>query len=392
MRSKKDTIAVFAVGIASIAAVAGAYFTAPIRQVEHTTAVDGQEAETLTSAPVTLSEVAVVDSQATPGQPLPVVAQDTVIIPHEHGVRAYSPTGEQLWHYHRPDRQLCMLNSSWGLAVIGFDVGFGCGDVVSLHGDTGEYAATRSANAQSEPITIRSNDRVGIYGPRRVELWRSDMVRTVEYGEVEAPQEANFQPFEECDITSALTRTGNLAVTEKCSDGNTQLHFMEATPEDSREPELISTTALEDGARLVAVGEDSAAVYLPHNELVSFNRQGEEISRENIAAPALDTPIYSPDLPHHMTWFDGQRLYLLSPTDLSIDQVIEDVLGPGINVGNELLLPVEQGIGVYDWISGEQLRVIPLERELEDNSVPLGLSTAGDSLVEFRGNSVAFLR
>src|SRR5699024_9995009 len=126
---------------------------------------------------------------------------------------------------------------------------------------------------------ISSNDRVGTVSSDRVDLWRSDLVRTVEYGDVEAKQEPDLQPHEECTINSALTRTELLVVSESCP-GNKQvyhLRFQTTTPEDSREPELTQEVTIDgDGARLVAVGQSAAAVYVPGERpaIISYNDEG----------------------------------------------------------------------------------------------------------------------
>src|SRR5699024_11646579 len=50
------------------------------------------------------------------------------------------------------------------------------------------------------------------------------------------------------------------------------------------------------------------------------------------------------DLPHHMTWFDGERLYLFTPTALRVTQVIEQAIGTGVSAGDKALVPTSEGI------------------------------------------------
>lgn len=288
----------------------------------------------------------------------------------------------------------------------------GCGDAVSLDAADGSYSATRSAPAPEKVASVASNSRVGIASPERVELWRSDLVRTVEYGEVPAKQEPDQQPHEECAINSALTRTELLAVTEDCPDdpGHTWLRFQTTTPEDSRAPEMAGEVALAAGSRLVAVGQDGAAVFEPGPtpRLRSFSREGtERLSRDVAAAPAIDAAgatgaaaddrapegLFLPhtaDLPHHMSWFDGERLYLMHPDNLEVAHVLEDATGTGVAVGGRLVYPTAEGLAVADWDTGKVEHTIPVDRAGYTGEVDLAL--AGDRVIERRGDELAALR
>src|SRR5699024_11233250 len=120
--------------------------------------------------------------------------------------------GSTAWTYTRDNVEICSLATAWNRVVITFRNGRGCGDVVAIDAATGHYAHTRSTNNSDEVIAISSNDRVGTVPSDRVDLWRSDLVRTVEYGDVEVEQETHLQPDDECTINTALTRTEPLVV------------------------------------------------------------------------------------------------------------------------------------------------------------------------------------
>lgn len=403
-RTRADVIGVGAVTAVAALALGGAWFTAPIRDVEHSPAAEAQPAvEAPTQVPDTLSPIFELADAPVPGHPGPVVADGTLITNDGHTVTARTPDGEEIWSYGRPE-ELCSLGAAWDDVVVVYRTGVGCGDAVSLDAATGEYDGTRSAIASESPLAVSSNDRVGVVGADRVELWRSDMVRTVEYGRVEAKQEPDLQPNEDCTITSALTRTDALAVTEVCPDDPSVswLRFQETTPEDARAPEITHEQRLADpGARLVAVGQDGAAVYLPDAEngsarLLSVAGDGSEHGSRAVAqAPTLTDPPtpFMPataDLPHHMSWFDGQRLYLLTPETLLIDHVFEDAVGTGVAVADLLLYPTAEGIAVADGSTGAVQRVIPVDRGEYAGPVFLGL--AGDTIVEKRDDTVTGLR
>ena len=95
------------------------------------------------------------------------------------------------------------------------------------------------------------------------------------------------------------------------------------------------------------------------------------------------------DLPHHMTWFDGERLYLFSPTELKVDHVLEQAVGTGIAVGERLLVPTEEGIDVVDWATGKTERSIPIDRD--GYTGPISLTLAGTAITEQRGNTAVAL-
>ncbi|WP_350354616.1 Rv3212 family protein [Corynebacterium aquatimens] len=210
-----------------------------------------------------------------------------MIITYSDGtITGTTPEGETAWTYTRAN-ELCALNQAWGKVVAAYRDNAGCGDVVAINARTGKYANTRSAIAPDEVTGIHSNDRVGTVGASRIELWRSDMVRTVEYGKVEAPQEPDMQP-NQCQITSALTRTELLANTEVCDDG-AYLRFQNVTPEDSRKPEMYGSVAIAEDAYLVAISQDAAAIYDPvSSEIRAYNKDGNSISTSSV--PGLPAP------------------------------------------------------------------------------------------------------
>lgn len=396
-RTRGDLLAAGALAAAAAVLVGGAWATAPIHTVEHTTASGAADTGELTAVPAAVSEAFRVPDTELPGVHRPVTTHGLVVGTDGQTLTAYDNTGAAVYSYGRADREICSLGQAWDDVVVTYRSGIGCGDVTSLDGATGEYSATRSAINDAHPVALSSNDRVGTAGRDRVELWRSDLVRTVEYGAVAAPQEPDLQPHPDCTVTSALTRTDLLAVTEVCpEDPDTgMLRLQEVTPEESRKPEISASVALPSpDARLVGVGQDAAAVYVPGDEpvLQSFDTAGRELASTPVAASALlDSAdgvynVPTGDLPHHMTYFDGRRLYLLSPNDLAVAHVIDDVAGTGVAVDGRLLVPVADGIAVVDWDTGRKDRTIAVDREGWDGDVHLAV--AGGVIAEKRGDQI----
>lgn len=422
-RTRTDVVITAALSIISVIAVLIVYAGASIRNSEAIVAEHAYEPpaprETI---PEEFAEVARLHSAPLPGAALepavaaaaaPIVAAGLVITYDEqdgrHSVRAYAPetladdhkqassAPAPYWEYSR-EYPLCSIAAAWDSVVLTYRNPAGCGDVVALDAATGNYDATRSAVAPEEIAPIRSNDRVGTVSPHRVELWRSDLVRTVEYGAVEAPQEPGSQPYAQCTIHSALTRTELLAVVEHCPDDtdHSVLRLQQATPEDSRVPEIDSSIGLEHpNAHVVAVGQEAAAVYVPGDkpELMAFHSDGTRTSQRHVkpAAPIQDfSAAATADLPHHMTWFDGHRLYFFTPNELTVEHIIDPALGTGVAVDGKALVPTEFGISVVNWNTGEIERTIPLDRG--DYDGPVSLAVAGEHLVEKRGTELVVLK
>lgn len=189
----------------------------------------------LADVPSSLTTAYSLPNQPVPGQYRAISAHGLSISHDGDVLTATNADGSTAWTYTRSDADLCSLSTAWGKVVATYRTGVGCGDTVAINAATGEYDSTRSAINSPDVVPVQSNDRVGTVSAGRIDLWRSDLVRTVEYGEVEAKQEAQKQPHEECTISSALTRTENLALTESCPEElhTTWLRFQNTTPEDS---------------------------------------------------------------------------------------------------------------------------------------------------------------
>lgn len=399
--SRKDWIATGVITAVCALAVGGAYFTSDIRSAALTTenTPGDVEVQVLAEAPNKLAEAYALDNAGVPGEHKPLVTAGLVITNDARTVHATNQDGSEAWSYSRKNDDICSLGTAWNKVVVTYRTGVGCGDVVSIDAATGQYANTRSAINSEDVVSVTSNDRIGTVSTDRIDLWRSDLVRTVEYGDVEAPQEPDMQPNADCTISSALTRTENVALTESCpNESGTWMRLMKGTPEDSRKPEVTTNVQLpEDGARLVAIGQEAATAYVPGPTpaLRSFDKTGTETATRTVAeSPAVTegTTPFAPataDLPHHMSWFDGTRLYLFTPTELKVDRVFEDAIGTPVAVGERMLMPTNKGIAVVDWTTGETERTIPVDRG--GYSGPVYLAMAGTTIVESRGAQTVVL-
>lgn len=394
-RTRGDLIATGVIAGVSALLLGTAFFTAPARDAHLVSAEEEQEDYgQLAVVPKSFSEEFSLPD--TSGRDQPLVSSGMVITYNDNILSATTPEGETVWTYERPN-ELCLVDQAWGKVVATYRDNAGCGDVVAIDAKTGKYAGTRSAIAPDKVVRLVSNDRVGYASSERVEVWRSDLVRTVEYGHVEAKQEPDMQP-NECTITSALTRTELVAVTEICDDG-AFLRLQEATPEDSREPEVLADIEISPDAYLVSISQDAAAVYAPTtSEVRGYNTEGTNISSSSV--PQMDSPELGPDgivknlpvadLPHHMTYWENDSLLLMDPAELSVTGVFQGALGTGFSAGEKLLYASDNGIAVVDWDRNAVDKIIPVDRG--GYSGPVHISSAGATVVEKRGDAVVVMK
>ncbi|BAU95156.1 hypothetical protein N24_0894 [Corynebacterium suranareeae] len=390
-RTKNDLIAT---GVITALAVIGAgtvWATAPIRGTELTPATEPFIASAaLDTIPEQLTEQWRVTDTSTNHKPQ--ITGGVLSTADGNTINTYTPDGSLLWSYER-NKELCALSVGFDATIATYKTGVGCGETTAINANDGTYKATRSAISSDKVAPIVSNDRIGVLSTERLELWRSDLVRTIEYGDVEAPQESGQQPHAECSITSAMTRKALLAVTETCPDGSAYLRFMDTTPEDSRSPEINQAIKITDG-HIVAIGQSAAAIYTndPTPRIVSYNDSGEQVGDQAVEVSEIPDPPYqnsTADLPHHMSWFNGTSLILFSPTQLNVRQTFDDALGTGIALNGSLLYPTADGIAVANWDTGEVLRTIPVDRGGFGGEVSLGV--VGQAIVEKRGSEIVAL-
>lgn len=394
-RTRGDLIATGVIAGVSALLLGTAFFTAPARDAHLVSAEEEQQDYgQLAVVPKSFSEGFSLPD--TSGRDQPLVASGMVITYNDNTLTATTPEGETVWTYERPN-ELCLVDQAWGKVVATYRDNAGCGDVVAIDAKTGKYAGTRSAIAPDNVVRLASNDRVGYASSERAEVWRSDLVRTVEYGHVEAKQEPDMQP-NECTLTSALTRTELVAVTEICDDG-AFLRLQEATPEDSRKPEVVADVEISPDAYLVSISQDAAAVYDPTtSEVRGYDKEGTNISSSSV--PQMDSPEVGPDgiiknlpvadLPHHMTYWENNSLLLMEPAALAVTGVFQGALGTGFAAGEKLLYASDSGIAVVDWDKNAVDKIIPVDRG--GYSGPVHISSAGATVVEKRGDEVVVMK
>ncbi|WP_145943309.1 Rv3212 family protein [Corynebacterium glyciniphilum] len=415
-RSRTDLVVTALITAAVLVLVLGTWFFSDSRGTSHTEAGPG-EAVAPPSAPdappESLDELWRAHSlPSDSGEP--VLVDGTAVLRDGNRVSGVSADdGSEAWSYSR-DRELCGVSGNWGRVVAVYRGPKGCSDVTSLTASTGRYQDTRSALGSSDARFFRSLDHIGVISDDRVELWRSDLVRTVETGHVEAPVKAGVQPLDGCRFTSAQTRKDLLAVLADCDreDGKGTVSLQVADPEESSEPETTHEFTVPPDAELVGIAQEAAVIYVHGNGRRAADSDDYAGSRFQVLhsdgsfeqhpadpSPTLahlaegrgDDPFTAAtgDLPHHMTWFNGERLIGFGPTDLE-PRFSVPALGTGAAMAGSLLVPVPEGVAVVDWDTGSVERTVPVDRGAYDG--PVSLRVQGDVIVEQRGDEMVALR
>ncbi|GGG76092.1 hypothetical protein [Corynebacterium pelargi] len=403
-RRRRDLLATGALSLASVLFVAGVWWAAPIRDshlepVEQPPAAPLQAAMALPSTLEPLWEAAL-----PPMVNAPVLAAGYPVVLDSTGktVQSIDPaTGQPRWSYTR-DAALCSMASAWDAAVLSYASGRGCGEVVAIHGLDGTYQATRAAHASDTVVPISSKERAGIVSAERVDLWRSDLVRTVVYGEIDIQQEPNEQPHPECVISSALTRSTLLAVAETCKE-HTFVRLQSPDPEESSVPEVDASVEFAKGSQVVGIAGGAVAVYEPGSpaHFYVFNSEGKQQHSEEVAPSAQveawqEGEVFQPQVApagRLTQWFDGTRLYVLNAKTLVPVRIFDQAIGTGTMVGSQLAIPTDTGVELYGVdktaIEEKPQRSIRVDRKGTASKVALAVS--GGVLLEQRDDRLVGL-
>lgn len=350
-----------------------------------------------------------------PATTAPVVAGPAVVTA-EGGtvVGRDAVTGNERWSYGR-DLPLCTVAAGFPgvedgrvLAVYangsqpaepGSDGPY-CSEVTMLSGATGARETARNPDARPGTRLLTDDTYVLATGVDHLEVWRSDLVRTLEYGAVPAQEQAtDRQPRPGCTYGSVALGGGRVAVIERCP-GETadRLTVLAADGDDGAEqPEVRFSLLLPGaGATVVGVAGERVAVTLPGpDRLLVFDGAGTRIAetQPDVAAAPGDPPggflPASDDDTRRYVW-TGAAVVALDAVELAPLWTQPGALGPPVRYGTDLLVPVPDGLAVLDAARGTVRRLIPVTRP--DPAAPVGIAVVGDVLVEQRGTEVVALR
>ncbi|UVE94822.1 PQQ-like beta-propeller repeat protein [Dietzia sp. B32] len=312
-------------------------------------------------------------------------------------------SGEQRWTYSHAGR-FCAATFYADVLAAAFQGAAGCSDVTALDPTTQQYTSTRQS-AFSDGMELTSTWRHALAsGPDRLEIWRDDLVRTVEYGSVEAPQEADMQPRAGCTLGTADLTDDRFAVAERCpGDDSARLTLAETVPEDSRKPEEIaSDTTGADDLWIIDVSDDGVLALTSRDgawavEWFTAPRQYSPVLRLD-SEPAMKpgVPTLSAD-ETQARWYDGASTHAFRTDTGQHSWTAGGTTGPGMTGGwspdpevrtarDWVLIPVAGGFGLLDHDTGfETLR---LGATGTSGGGVTGLAQIGDILYERRAGQI----
>ncbi|MCI4676774.1 Rv3212 family protein [Candidatus Mycolicibacterium alkanivorans] len=339
----------------------------------------------------------------------PIVVGGTVVTGDGRTVEGLDPTtGQTRWSFARDTgaagpatsgTDLCGVSYVYDLAVAVYPDARGCGQVSSINGGTGRRGPTRTAYADNRIVLSSSGSSVLAAGPTRLELWRSDLVRELSYGEIDA----RIKPVNQgigmgCTLMSAAASDEAVSVLEACRDQkDLRLTLLKPAKEED-EPDTknvpLPGVASDSEARVLAVSGTTTAVYLPspRPEIAVYDDTGTKVSGTLLKGPpVLANPAQAVTRAGDLvTWWTGDSVEVFD-SKLSYRYTIEAAgsvspVGPAAMMAGRLLIPLSSGIGVYDPASGANQRVIPVSHPAGNG--PVVPTVTSSMVVEQRGDAL----
>ncbi|MGZ3140599.1 Rv3212 family protein [Lentzea chajnantorensis] len=409
-RTRADFVAV---ALIAVAAVVASVLTWAFSDARATTSVTGPstwpQLPEVAALPPTLGEVWRAKSGATPW---PVVVQtqlketgeekpSTVVTGDGGEVTGRDPlTGDARWSYTR-DLPLCVVGTGWGRAMALYSKGTNCSELTSLDGVSGERKAQRTGDAEPGAALLNEGSHLITTGDRFVEVYRrDDLVRSMEYGALRAIVNPGKQPRVGCSYGSMAVTSGRVALVERCpDDGSDRITVLKPNPDKSDEPKVFASV-LTGGknAQVVAVTDRLVAVALPDpGRIVVFDAEtGSQVSEAPVDLPSTDFT----DPPRHVArsfttatnvfWFSGSKTVALAQDSLTPQWTADATSGAGTTLAGRALVPVREGLRVYEQATGALVGTIRVNRD--DWTGPVQLATAGPVVLEQRGETLVALR
>lgn len=313
-------------------------------------------------------------------------------------VRGLDPaTGHEIWRYRR-DIPLCALESQFSTAIATYRDSRGCSQTTMLGAEDGRRRTARSSYMDSQLQLSTDGTYVLAQGPRRLEVWRSDLVRTAEYGYVDAPVNPHTQPRRGCRLLSSVSGEARLAVLERCpGDTADRLTVLNPAPKEAGAPEAYGSHVLTDpggavdGARVVAASDNRVELYLPGTstapaQLGTYDAAANSLSVHPLSAP-ITTDMPAVRLGSAYFVFTGNSVIALNATTFEPMWTAPDALGTPAMLAGSILIPVTDGIAALDPATGTLQRRIPVQRG-DYHREPISLATTGATVLEQRGNQL----
>ncbi len=241
-------------------------------------------------------------------------ASGVVVTTDPHSITAHdAATGAVRWTYSRSNRTLCAVGSGdigpaqmagsgsvSGITTVFDENGF-CSQVMTFDPVTGNRGKVRTSPNQENGSLVFGGPYAGWLGPTRAEVWRYDLVRTIQYGaQINPPKPGQSRLG--CTLTDMALANNQFATVEHCPaegpDARVVLNFADPGavanhPDgwDTFQHSIrvdIDTGAI--AARIVGVTADRVAVLVsgPKPAVVVFDATGKQTSRTLVDIPATD--------------------------------------------------------------------------------------------------------
>lgn len=338
-------------------------------------------------------------SAPSPKTTTPLVVAGAVVTGNGHDVDGRDPsTGKTLWSYAR-DLDLCGVSYVYQYAVAVYPDTRGCGQVSTVDAKTGLRGPSRTAYADPKVVLSSDGTTVLSAGDSRLELWRSDMVRMLSYGALDAKIKPGVPASPVCRLVSAAASSAAVSVLESCPEqADLRLTLLRPADEEDQ-PDLKYVpqegVAADSGARVVAVSDTTTAVYVPTPKptVNIVDETGSTIASMPLSKPPSEhaTMSRAGDL---ITWWTGDSLMVFSANGLRYKYTVAPSgrnipLGPATIMAGRLLVPVTGGYDVFDPETGRGDHHIPVERP--QSSAAVVPAVAGSTVLEKRGDELVAL-
>ena len=253
---------------------------------------------------------------------------------------------------------------------------------------------TRQVTLSSDGTTVLSA------GDTRLELWRSDMVRMLSYGEIDARIKPSSKGLHTgCRLTSAAASSSAVSVFEACGrQPDLRLTLLRpAKEEDEPDQHNVAEPGIgaDSGAKILTVSETRTAVYLPAPQprVDVIDETGTTVGSTLLPKPPSSSSVVT--RPGNLiTWWTGDRVMVFDSANLTYRYSIGPAgssvpVGPATLMAGKLLVPVTDGIAVCDPVTGVGEGFLPVQRQPTNSAVIPAV--AGSQLLEQRGDTLVAL-
>jgi hypothetical protein len=309
-RKRIDRIVAAVIAIVVVAAGIVVYLTSDIRATASVVGREVPSPATPKDVPTSLTQAWTLPTDPVLGavaSPYGVVVTTdaTTVTGHD------AVNGSVRWSYGRSNAPLCAVGSG-DLDATGVDVrgkvrgvmavseknGY-CSQVMLLDPDTGDRHYDRTSPNQLGGALAFGGPYAGWLGPSLVELWRDDLVRTIQYGDLPAPPKP-YATHTGCTFTDIALADTQFATVEHCPEQgeNARVVINWATPDSAPDKpddqDVFKHAARADfdteapAARIVGITADRVAVLVsaPQPAVVVYDPTGTETTRSPVDIPA----------------------------------------------------------------------------------------------------------